>query len=123
MIRRPPRSTRTDTLFPYTTLFRSADGCIAFPSARRPLLRGLQPRGPRLAGAVHSRDGACLAGADARALVSGADAPSLRGLLLRSQARLAPRPIRPRTAGGDRSSLLAAYARPDDRRWDRKSTV
>src|SRR3546814_20430756 len=25
MIRRPPRSTRTDTLFPYTTLFRSAD--------------------------------------------------------------------------------------------------
>src|SRR3546814_3117497 len=26
MIRRPPRSTRTDTLFPYTTLFRSASG-------------------------------------------------------------------------------------------------
>src|SRR3546814_11346988 len=26
MIRRPPRSTRTDTLFPYTTLFRSNDG-------------------------------------------------------------------------------------------------
>src|SRR3546814_13033346 len=25
MIRRPPRSTRTDTLFPYTTLFRSSD--------------------------------------------------------------------------------------------------
>src|SRR3546814_4015790 len=31
MIRRPPRSTRTDTLFPYTTLFRS---CIG-PDARR----------------------------------------------------------------------------------------
>src|SRR3546814_19621966 len=31
MIRRPPRSTRTDTLFPYTTLFRSADG---WPSSR-----------------------------------------------------------------------------------------
>src|SRR3546814_11325384 len=27
-IRRPPRSTRTDTLFPYTTLFRSAGGGI-----------------------------------------------------------------------------------------------
>src|SRR3546814_6583029 len=26
MIRRPPRSTRTDTLFPYTTLFRSVHG-------------------------------------------------------------------------------------------------
>src|SRR3546814_11741168 len=29
MIRRPPRSTRTDTLFPYTTLFRSAEGAGA----------------------------------------------------------------------------------------------
>src|SRR3546814_15017207 len=28
MIRRPPRSTRTDTLFPYTTLFRSAFGFL-----------------------------------------------------------------------------------------------
>src|SRR3546814_5304330 len=30
MIRRPPRSTRTDTLFPYTTLFRSPDIGHAF---------------------------------------------------------------------------------------------
>src|SRR3546814_8875649 len=30
MIRRPPRSTRTDTLFPYTTLFRSELGQSAF---------------------------------------------------------------------------------------------
>src|SRR3546814_8786958 len=29
MIRRPPRSTRTDTLFPYTTLFRSAGDGLA----------------------------------------------------------------------------------------------
>src|SRR3546814_4329242 len=29
MIRRPPRSTRTDTLFPYTTLFRSRVQCEA----------------------------------------------------------------------------------------------
>src|SRR3546814_4422302 len=29
MIRIPPRSTRTDTLFPYTTLFRSADNGFA----------------------------------------------------------------------------------------------
>src|SRR3546814_17570899 len=28
MIRRPPRSTRTDTLFPYTTLFRSSYGDV-----------------------------------------------------------------------------------------------
>src|SRR3546814_2052991 len=32
MIRRPPRSTRTDTLFPYTTLFRSYD-CVLHPEA------------------------------------------------------------------------------------------
>src|SRR3546814_8297578 len=29
MLRRPPRSTRTDTLFPYTTLFRSIDSTEA----------------------------------------------------------------------------------------------
>src|SRR3546814_11112706 len=31
MIRRPPRSTRTDTLFPYTTLFRSVDRLVRRP--------------------------------------------------------------------------------------------
>src|SRR3546814_15631199 len=31
MIRRPPRPTRTDTLFPYTTLFRSSDRCGPCP--------------------------------------------------------------------------------------------
>src|SRR3546814_14892771 len=35
MIRRPPRSTRTDTLFPYTTLFRSALPCAPRPHRRR----------------------------------------------------------------------------------------
>src|SRR3546814_12569267 len=37
MIRRPPRSTRTDTLFPYTTLFRSP--CAGQPPCRRYPLR------------------------------------------------------------------------------------
>src|SRR3546814_7740905 len=32
MKRRPPRSTRTDTLFPYTTLFRSIEGCDVVPT-------------------------------------------------------------------------------------------
>src|SRR3546814_14355514 len=38
MIRRPPRSTRTDTLFPYTTLFRSQDSfaCAADDRPCRP---------------------------------------------------------------------------------------
>src|SRR3546814_15779922 len=36
MIRRPPRSTRTDTLFPYTTLFRSVDIGILGAGLRLP---------------------------------------------------------------------------------------
>src|SRR3546814_4981028 len=35
MIRRPPRSTRTDTLFPYTTLFRSLDQADALQLENR----------------------------------------------------------------------------------------
>src|SRR3546814_14593236 len=36
MIRRPPRSTRTDTLFPYTTLFRSPRDAPPFHPQRYP---------------------------------------------------------------------------------------
>src|SRR3546814_5156036 len=40
MIRRPPRSTRTDTLFPYTTLFRSRPTCrLAVPREEIALAR------------------------------------------------------------------------------------
>src|SRR3546814_18301406 len=35
MIRRPPISTRTDTLFPYTTLFRSDHGALRHPCPDR----------------------------------------------------------------------------------------
>src|SRR3546814_5501809 len=45
MIRRPPRSTRTDTLFPYTTLFRSADRRAARADAN--LRQVAAPAGPR----------------------------------------------------------------------------
>src|SRR3546814_5814080 len=41
MIRRPPRSTRTDTLFPYTTLFRSDGPTPTTEIARGP---GARPR-------------------------------------------------------------------------------
>src|SRR3546814_6201873 len=40
MIRRPPRSTRTDTLFPYTTLFRSV-GPLNCCSIFRPISSGV----------------------------------------------------------------------------------
>src|SRR3546814_15800529 len=49
MIRRPPRSTRTDTLFPYTTLFRScsssprASFAIPSPEGERAFVPSPQP--------------------------------------------------------------------------------
>src|SRR3546814_3626013 len=45
MIRRPPRSTRTDTLFPYTTLFRSIRGRRRTKRATGPS-RLSRPAGP-----------------------------------------------------------------------------
>src|SRR3546814_1685840 len=63
MIRRPPRSTRTDTLFPYTTLFRSSAAGAAHPlsqvprlvdaAARQRLWRGLPYGGRRSAPCAH----------------------------------------------------------------------
>src|SRR3546814_2432972 len=54
MIRRPPRSTRTDTLFPYTTLFRSlpAAGPVRRHASQRLTDRH---RGPRAARAADRR--------------------------------------------------------------------
>src|SRR3546814_17409764 len=45
MIRHPPRSTRTDTLFPYTTLFRSAEGDFVFtrPETSQALFEATAP--------------------------------------------------------------------------------
>src|SRR3546814_12063321 len=47
MIRRPPRSTRTDTLFPYTTLFRSKTPVIKKTGSRFKcnLLAAISPQG------------------------------------------------------------------------------
>src|SRR3546814_20288056 len=46
MIRRPPRSTRTDTLFPYTTLFRSPAVCagVRLPSTQSRVVSALSAR-------------------------------------------------------------------------------
>src|SRR3546814_3546506 len=54
MIRRPPRSTRTDTLFPYTTLFRSLHQ-LAGGGADRVRLRVRVHRHPPGAGGVVDR--------------------------------------------------------------------
>src|SRR3546814_19189572 len=43
MIRRPPRSTRTDTLFPYTTLFRSRRRLVYESQNQREVVRRERP--------------------------------------------------------------------------------
>src|SRR3546814_1221623 len=77
MIRRPPRSTRTDTLFPYTTLFRS-DGAVAL-SAFRP-----SPHYPRHAVRAFQRDPA-KGGRRGRGARNLADRGRRRGLGARSE--------------------------------------
>src|SRR3546814_14172777 len=75
MIRRPPRSTRTDTLFPYTTLFRSR-------------LRPLQGRGREHPDGHHERQAAV-------------DVRHLRSLLLLAGARLRTTAALVESPGGD----------------------
>src|SRR3546814_2675379 len=52
MIRRPPRTTRTDTLFPYTTLFRSKHG-RNWGTGAEPQSRDTGQYAERLSDAVH----------------------------------------------------------------------
>src|SRR3546814_2964309 len=87
MIRRPPRSTRTDTLFPYTTLFRSAppDGVGCVRDARRECGDGKR-RPPRRLDARQYRD-------DEGAV----EAAGLRPRLDARTRDLRPRLLRPRT--------------------------
>src|SRR3546814_1247895 len=53
MIRRPPRSTRTDTLFPYTTLFRSHEALVLAEAA---LAQRMHDRGADLHGGALAAD-------------------------------------------------------------------
>src|SRR3546814_13354326 len=75
MIRRPPRSTRTDTLFPYTTLFRSQHFRLGFTMIERQALAKI------LQGCVSGRecDGRILRGHKAH---SGNHNPRIRAWLL-----------------------------------------
>src|SRR3546814_2437275 len=76
MIRRPPRSTRTDTLFPYTTLFRSVSGRSLAPQFDRQFLRGGDLGSAQGAIGTAARDILCIdgkggVGAQARYLPAG----------------------------------------------------
>src|SRR3546814_11707834 len=55
MIRRPPRATRTDTLFPYTTLFRSPVASFADRQPQPAVRHALAEPGRRVAGPERGR--------------------------------------------------------------------
>src|SRR3546814_14332032 len=100
MIRRPPRSTRTDTLFPYTTLFRSTSAAPPLPASillpppvlRRLLLRGVER------GAVHQ----CIDGRH-QAHVAGGRLPIGRPLPRARQELLHLQPCSSRQATPERA--------------------
>src|SRR3546814_12478888 len=77
MIRRQPRSTRTDTLFPYTTLFRSL---AAHPQLIYALLTGYGLAGPEAASAAYDIAAYwARSGMAASLQVPGSDLPLQRG--------------------------------------------
>src|SRR3546814_18842035 len=131
MIRRPPRSTRTDTLFPYTTLFRSRLVVVAAgeredvpepderrhddaahaprhaPAHRRPRL-GCRDAGGQRQGEQHRRAGEAAVDARARRATTREAGQEPHGILAR--ARGGVRPPEPaehadRTSGGEGMSV------------------
>src|SRR3546814_12887515 len=95
MIRRPPRSTRTDTLFPYTTLFRSAGDKLRTAVNRDDLQRSKTP--PRATAEMFLRTGggARERAGDLRRILEIAPNPeagkaAVRNYLVADAARTAP---------------------------------
>src|SRR3546814_2949784 len=94
MIRRPPRSTRTDTLLPYTTLFRSLVRQRARARDDADLAHGVDVAG-------HDADLALAGGDDARAVRADQD-----HVLIALQRVLDPQHVQHRDALGDRDDDL-----------------
>src|SRR3546814_13655495 len=108
MIRRPPRSTRTDTLFPYTTLFRSDRAPVQEPGLRH----GAVPRPAR------ARD---LGHADHRYLFAGAGTGRV---LLRASVRAdGPGAVGAEPRQARRGTCRRAGRDPGAGAGDRKSVV
>src|SRR3546814_9746632 len=82
MFRRPPRSTRTDTLLPYTTLFRSVPGAWLMGGGER-LLERVRP------GVLHADLAACCA--YAQGLDSAATVTCPTAVIMGAEDRMTPR--------------------------------
>src|SRR3546814_20142121 len=113
MIRRPPRSPRTDTFFPYTTLFRSGLGVLgSFIAALVLLLLGyiLWRLPSRIGGAQHADDGT--APTLSQVLVDGPPPekdPASAPVAVRDAPQAAPVGI---DRGSFRAYALSAMVRP-----------
>src|SRR3546814_17268234 len=90
MTRRPPRSTRTDTLFPYTTLFRSTDEVVHHCSRELKNL-GLTPELTRRGAIRAIRQGSRRRGA--RAMVTHLDTLGAQVKFIKENGRLELVPI------------------------------
>src|SRR3546814_13345265 len=109
MIRRPPRSTRTDTLFPYTALFRSLQDRAAYDQQRKAGECVVFEDLPR--GGVANR---ALVGA-AEAASSSAEAPCGSGFsraIFRAAATRRPHPGRPACPHATTSPPLRSACSP-----------
>src|SRR3546814_18977357 len=137
MIRRPPRSTRTDTLFPYTTLFRSqghaeAEGEAAEDGAGPAEARRQVEGAPDVDGAAQHQS---LGGddRDGGGEHSGAQAGRVAGVPVARQSRRRAEPVEPRRRTDDNASeagckgktLAATVPRslPNDSRARRRDSV
>src|SRR3546814_5097633 len=117
MIRRPPRSTRTDTLFPYTTLFRSLREKVAIDNQaefEHSTLQEIHRRWMQTFGSVYSNQHYIIVG------VAGERAPEKRLAELVQSVLEALHDYVPEVVengAGDYSPLLSLWSR-----LDRKST-
>src|SRR3546814_20312063 len=118
MIRPPPRSTRTDTLFPYTTLCRSAEHHVAGAAGGGQGNAGVAPRGRAWHGPALDRRHAARRGQGGHADRSPGQGGDGRGRTGLGRDRLGPdrrtaRRTRPRRLGDLRR--LSAHRRDNGR--------
>src|SRR3546814_4836574 len=124
MIRRPPRSTRTDTLFPYTTLFRSPQGVGELPrrarqreAAAREFLTGEKFARILLAGRGDIRMADDIAARDRVAVLDHVDEADDGGDLRVGKGHIAP--FMPRIDDIDPDARRIDVADPAPARFDR----